>query len=167
MGHVAWQNAMLNGALTPSDFVAPGAEQAAPGVRRAVEAASAEQVECAAEEAVVRLSLDTRAPLIAEKEAAGELKLSGLHFGIALGILSKLTRPGRFERLIEIAPPLSLPLALPRTVAHPACCSNGRRHGPRQQSHPNILTRSAVIAGSPCSAAGGRDQRFPSSLRPG
>ena len=35
----------------------------------------------------------------AEKEAAGELRLSGLHFGIAAGILTKLTSAKRFERL--------------------------------------------------------------------
>jgi len=83
------------------DFVAPWVEQAAPTVRRVVETLPADQVECAAEEAVVRLSLDNLRtfPWIAEKEAAGELKLSGLHFGIALGVLSKLTGPGRFERL--------------------------------------------------------------------
>jgi len=104
MGHASCGgvNAMLNGApANCQDFVAPWVEQAAPSVRRAVEALPAEQVECAAEEAVVRLSLDNLRtfPWIAEKEAAGELKLSGLHFGIALGILSKLTGPGRFERL--------------------------------------------------------------------
>jgi len=104
MGHASCGgvNAMLNGApANCQDFVAPWVEQAAPSVRRAVETLPAEQVECAAEEAVVRLSLDNLRtfPWIAEKEAAGELKLSGLHFGIALGILSKLTGPGRFERL--------------------------------------------------------------------
>ena len=36
---------------------------------------------------------------LVEKEAAGELRLSGLHFGIAAGILTKLTGAKRFERL--------------------------------------------------------------------
>ncbi len=104
MGHASCGGvtAMLKGSpANCQDFVAPWVEQAAPTVRRVVETLPADQVECAAEEAVVRLSLDNLRtfPWIAEKEAAGELKLSGLHFGIALGILSKLTGPERFERL--------------------------------------------------------------------
>lgn len=104
MGHASCGGvtAMLKGSpANCQDFVAPWVEQAAPTVRRVVETLPADQVECAAEEAVVRLSLDNLRtfPWIAEKEAAGELKLSGLHFGIALGILSKLTGAGRFERL--------------------------------------------------------------------
>src|SRR5690606_36291004 len=104
MGHASCGGvtAMLKGSpANCQDFVAPWVEQAAPTVRRVVETLPADQVECAAAEAVVRLPLgNLRAfPWIAEKEAAGELKLSGPHFGIALGILSKLTGPGRFERL--------------------------------------------------------------------
>ena len=38
-------------------------------------------------------------PWIAEREASGALRLSGLHFGIAAGILTKLTGAKRFERL--------------------------------------------------------------------
>ncbi len=104
MGHASCGGvtAMLRGSPDNcQDFVAPWVEQAAPTVRRVVETLPADQVECAAEEAVVRLSLDNLRtfPWIAEKEAAGELKLSGLHFGIAAGILTKLTSAKRFERL--------------------------------------------------------------------
>ncbi|MOA61550.1 hypothetical protein D3C78_1867280 [compost metagenome] len=50
---------------------------------------------------MVRLSIDNLRtfPWIAAREAAGDLVLSGLHFGIADGILSKLTGAKRFERL--------------------------------------------------------------------
>ena len=104
MGHASCGgvNAMRNGAPSNcQDFVAPWVEQAAPTVRRAVEALPAEQVECAAEEAVVRLSLDNLRtfPWIAEREAAGDLKLIGLHFGIADGILKALRGPGPFVPL--------------------------------------------------------------------
>ena len=95
-------NAMLKGSpANCQDFVAPWVEQAAPTVRRVVEDFPAEQVERVAEETVVRLSIDNLRtfPWIAEKEAAGKLALSGLHFGIADGILSKLTGGARFEQL--------------------------------------------------------------------
>ena len=104
MGHAycGGVNAMLNG--SPSncqDFVAPWVAQGAPTVRRVVEEFPADQVERAAEEAVVRLSIDNLRtfPWIAAREAAGDLVLSGLHFGIADGILTKLTGAKRFERL--------------------------------------------------------------------
>ncbi|MGO4409388.1 MULTISPECIES: carbonic anhydrase [unclassified Brevundimonas] len=104
MGHAycGGVNAMLNGSpANCQDFVAPWVEQAAPTVRRVVEDFPADQVERVAEETVVRLSLDNLRtfPWIAEREAAGELALSGLHFGIADGILSRLTGAKRFERL--------------------------------------------------------------------
>ena len=104
MGHASCGgvNAMLNGApANCQDFVAPWVEQAAPTVRRVVEDFPADQTERVAEETVVRLSLDNLRtfPWIAEREAAGELTLSGLHFGIADGILTKLTGAKRFERL--------------------------------------------------------------------
>ena len=104
MGHAfcGGVNAMLNG--SPSncqDFVAPWVEQAAPTVRRVVEDFPADQTERVAEEAVVRLSIENLRtfPWIAEREAAGELELVGLHFGIAEGILRKLTAAPRFEPL--------------------------------------------------------------------
>ncbi|MDZ4363931.1 carbonic anhydrase [Brevundimonas sp.] len=84
-----------------SDFVAPWVAQGTPVVRRIVEEFPADQVEQAAEEAVVRLSIDNLRtfPWIAEREAAGQLILSGLHFGIADGMLRALKGPGRFEAL--------------------------------------------------------------------
>ncbi|MNY43275.1 Carbonic anhydrase [compost metagenome] len=104
MGHAycGGVNAMLNGSpANCQDFVAPWVEQAAPTVRRLVEDFPADQVERVAEETVVRLSIDNLRtfPWIAAREAAGDLVLSGLHFGIADGILSKLTSAKRFERL--------------------------------------------------------------------
>ena len=104
MGHAGCGgvNAMLNG--TPDncrDFVEPWVEQAAPYVRRFVADYPSDEAECVAEEAGVRLSLDNLRtfPWIAEKEAKGELSLVGLHFGIAQGILKKLTSAQRFEPL--------------------------------------------------------------------
>ena len=38
-------------------------------------------------------------PWIAEREASGALRLSGLHFGIADGVLTALTDAPRFEPL--------------------------------------------------------------------
>lgn len=104
MGHAycGGVHAMLNGAPRGcEDFVAPWVDQAGPSVRRFVEDFPADQVERAAEEAVVRLSIDNLRtfPWIAEREAAGKLVLSGLHFGIADGILRALTGPGRFEAM--------------------------------------------------------------------
>ena len=100
--HCGGVNAMLNGAPDNCrDFVAPWVEQGAPAVRRVAEAVEPDEVEQAAEEAVVRLSLENLRtfPWIAEREAAGELALTGLHFGIADGVLRALTGPGRFEAL--------------------------------------------------------------------
>ncbi|RZJ17756.1 MAG: carbonic anhydrase [Brevundimonas sp.] len=103
MGHAycGGVGAMLRGSPESCrDFVAPWVEQAAPVVRRVAEEVSEDQVERAAEEAVVKLSIDNLRtfPWIAEREAAGDLTLSGLHFGIADGILSKLNG-GRFQPL--------------------------------------------------------------------
>jgi len=83
------------------DFVAPWVAQAAPTVRDAIHDCTADQVERAAEEAVVRLSLQNLRtfPWIAEREAAGTLTLTGLHFGIAEGMLRVLTTAPRFEPL--------------------------------------------------------------------
>ncbi|NJC40145.1 carbonic anhydrase [Brevundimonas alba] len=100
--HCGGVNAMLNGAPENcQDFVAPWVEQGTPAVRRVAEAVEPDEVEQAAEEAVVRLSLDNLRtfPWIAEREAAGDLTLTGLHFGIADGMLRALTGPGRFETL--------------------------------------------------------------------
>ena len=104
MGHAGCGgiNAMLNG--TPDncrDFVLPWVEQAGPYVRRFVEDWPADQAERVAEEAGVRLSLDNLRtfPWIAAKEAAGELKLVGLHFGIADGVLTRCGDAPRFAPL--------------------------------------------------------------------
>lgn len=104
MGHAycGGVHAMLNGApVDCRDFVAPWVEQAAPYVRRFVEDWPAEDAERVAEEAVVRLSLDNLRsfPWVAEREAAGELTLEGLHFGINDGVLRRLVGPGRFTPL--------------------------------------------------------------------
>ncbi len=100
--HCGGVNAMLNGAPDNcQDFVAPWVRQGAPLVRRVAESVEPDQVEQAAEEAVVRLSIDNLRtfPWIAEREAAGDLTLTGLHFGIADGILRALAGPGRFKAL--------------------------------------------------------------------
>ena len=100
--HCGGVNAMLNGAPDDCrDFVAPWVEQGAPIVRRLTRSEPADQVEQAAEEAVVRLSIHNLRsfPWIAEREAAGVLSLTGLHFGIADGVLRVLTDAPRFEPL--------------------------------------------------------------------
>lgn len=100
--HCGGVDAMLHGAPDNcQDFVAPWVAQATPAVRRVAETVEPDQVERAAEEAVVRLSLENLRtfPWIAEREAAGDLTLTGLHFGIADGILRALAGPGRFEAL--------------------------------------------------------------------
>lgn len=83
------------------DFVAPWVAQGEPVVRRIAETVEPDQVERASEEAIVRLSLDNLRtfPWIAEREAAGELELTGLHFGIADGVLRALTDQPSFEPL--------------------------------------------------------------------
>ncbi len=100
--HCGGVAAMRDGAPeTVQDFVAPWIAQGTPVVRRAAEAVDPGQVEQATEEAVVRLSLDNLRtfPWIAEREAAGTLSLTGLHFGIAEGMLRQLTAAPRFEPL--------------------------------------------------------------------
>ena len=100
--HCGGVNAMLNGAPEDCrDFVAPWVAQGTPVVRRVAEGLEPDKIEQASEEAVVRLSIDNLRtfPWIAEREAAGELALTGLHFGIADGVLRALVGPGRFEAL--------------------------------------------------------------------
>jgi len=104
MGHAycGGVNAMLNGAPEDcQDFVAPWVAQAAPVVRLICESFPGEEAERLAEETVVRLSIENLRtfPWIAEREAAGRLTLTGLHFGIADGVLRALSGPGRFEAL--------------------------------------------------------------------
>ncbi len=100
--HCGGVKAMLDG--TPEDcqdFVAPWVAQGAPVVRRVTQTVDPAEVEQASEEAIVRLSLDNLRtfPWIAEREAAGTLVLTGLHFGISEGILRALTSAERFEPL--------------------------------------------------------------------
>ncbi|WP_439477098.1 carbonic anhydrase [Brevundimonas sp.] len=101
--HCGGVNAMLHGAPADcQDFVAPWVQLGAPVVRRIAEACAPGEVEQLAEEAVVRLSLQNLRtfPWIAEREAAGTLALSGVHFGIADGVLRSL-RDGAFVSLAE------------------------------------------------------------------
>ena len=100
--HCGGVAAMRTGAPdSVQDFVAPWIAQGTPVVRHVAETVDADEVEQAAEEAVVRLSLRNLRtfPWIAEREAAGSLELTGLHFGIAEGMLRKLTGAARFEPL--------------------------------------------------------------------
>ncbi len=100
--HCGGVAAMREGAPdSVQDFVAPWIAQGTPVVRRVSETVEPDQVERASEEAVVRLSLDNLRtfPWIAEREASGALTLTGLHFGIADGILRALTGKPRFEPL--------------------------------------------------------------------
>ncbi len=98
--HCGGVAAMRTGAPdSVQDFVAPWIAQGTPVVRRVAETVEPDEVEQASEEAVVRLSLDNLRtfPWIAEREAAGTLSLTGLHFGIADGILRALSDKARFE----------------------------------------------------------------------
>lgn len=100
--HCGGVDAMVHGAPDNcGDFVAPWVAQGAPVVRRIAKECAPEEVEQLTEEAVVRLSLENLRtfPWIAEREAAGTLALSGVHFGIADGVLRSLRGPGRFEAL--------------------------------------------------------------------
>ena len=100
--HCGGVAAMRDGAPdTVQDFVAPWIAQGTPVVRRVAEASGPDDCEQATEEAVVRLSLDNLRsfPWIAEREADGRLELTGLHFGIAEGMLRRLSGAARFEPL--------------------------------------------------------------------
>ena len=104
MGHAycGGVNAMLKGAPDNCpDFVAPWVAQGTPVVQHVAETVAPDQVERAAEEAIVRLSIRNLRtfPWIAERETAGDLTLSGLHFGIAEGVLTAMTDKPRFEPL--------------------------------------------------------------------
>lgn len=98
--HCGGVNAMLTGAPSDcGDFVAPWVAQGSSVVRRVAESVEPDDVRHMSEEAVVRLSLENLRtfPWIAEREATGALHLTGLHFGIADGILRVLKGSGRFE----------------------------------------------------------------------
>jgi len=83
------------------DFVAPWIAQGTPAVRAVAQVVAPDEVERATEEAVVRLSIQNLRsfPWIAERETAGTLTLTGLHFGIADGVLRALNDKPRFEPL--------------------------------------------------------------------
>ena len=100
--HCGGVNAMIHGAPDiVADFVGPWIAQGTPVVQHVAETVAPDQLERAAEEAIVRLSIRNLRtfPWIAEREAKGELQLSGLHFGIAEGALTALTDKPRFEPL--------------------------------------------------------------------
>jgi carbonic anhydrase len=100
--HCGGVTAMRTGAPENcQDFVGPWVAQGESVVRPLTETCPPDEVERASEEAVVRLSIENLRtfPWIAEREAAGELILSGLHFGIADGVLTVLTDKPRFEPL--------------------------------------------------------------------
>lgn len=104
MGHAYCGGVTAMRTGTPAscrDFVGPWVDQGAEVVRRVCESVPPQEAERASEEAVVRLSIENLRtfPWIAEREAAGTLRLTGLHFGIADGVLSALTAAPRFERL--------------------------------------------------------------------
>lgn len=103
MGHAqcGGVDAMLNGAPDRvRDFVKPWVEQGQTVARSAVEH-DHDHPNLAAEEAVVRLSLQNLRtfPWIAQREADGDLQLSGLHFGIADGVLRVMDDEGAFRPL--------------------------------------------------------------------
>ncbi len=81
------------------DFVGPWVAPAEHVVRAVAAHTPSDQVVQAAEEAVVRFSLTNLRtfPWIAEREAAGDLVLQGLHFGIGDGVLRRLEPGGDFE----------------------------------------------------------------------
>ena len=104
MGHAdcGGVTAMLKGAPDNCpDFVAPWVAQGEPVVRHVAETVAPDEIARAAEEAIVRLSIRNLRtfPWIAEREADGRLTLTGLHFGIADGVLRGLGDGPRFQPL--------------------------------------------------------------------
>ena len=81
------------------DFVEAWVDQGRPTVRRALSTCDHDHAVQVSEEAIVKLSLDNLRtfPWIAEREAAGALTLTGLHFGIADGVLRVLGDDGQFH----------------------------------------------------------------------
>ena len=84
------------------DFVGNWMAMAAPAVAEAAANHAPEDVDMAAEMAVVRLSIDNLRtfPWIAEREAAGKLKLVGMHFAIATGVLTQMDSEGVFRPVV-------------------------------------------------------------------
>jgi carbonic anhydrase len=81
------------------DFVEAWVDQGRPTVRRALAGCDHHHEVQVSEEAIVKLSLDNLRtfPWIAEREAEGALTLTGLHFGIADGVLRVLGDDGQFH----------------------------------------------------------------------
>jgi carbonic anhydrase len=81
------------------DFVEAWVDQGRPTVRQALATCDHDHAVQVSEEAIVKLSLDNLRtfPWIAEREAAGALTLTGLHFGIADGVLRVLGDDGQFH----------------------------------------------------------------------
>ncbi len=81
------------------DFVEAWIDQGRPAVRHALQTCDHDHAVQVSEEAIVKLSVDNLRtfPWIAEREAAGALTLTGLHFGIADGVLRVLGDDGQFQ----------------------------------------------------------------------
>ena len=103
MGHglCGGVRALLDGLPdAPGSFIGPWLRQAAPARARTLACAPADpQLHC--EHEVIRLSLDNLRsfPWIAERMAAGTLRLHGAHFDIRSGILTLLDAEGRFAAI--------------------------------------------------------------------
>ena len=101
MGHAlcGGVQAMRSDSAAGLDFVEAWVDQGRPTVRRALEGCDHDHSVQVSEEAIVKLSLDNLRtfPWIAEREAAGDLTLTGLHFGIADGVLRVLGDDGQFH----------------------------------------------------------------------
>jgi carbonic anhydrase len=101
MGHAlcGGVRALLEGTpLEASDFVGPWIEIAASVRARALACDDPAARQLRGEQEIVRLTLDNLRsfPWIAERVAAGRLRLHGAHFGIASGELSYLQADGSF-----------------------------------------------------------------------
>lgn len=95
-------HALLAGAGVCKDFVENWMALAEPAVREVVATHPPHEVDLAAEMAVVRLSIENLRtfPWIAEREAAGKLKLVGMHFAIATGVLTEMGADGVFRPVV-------------------------------------------------------------------
>ncbi|WP_458097568.1 carbonic anhydrase [Roseomonas sp. WA12] len=98
------QNALKGQDTTGGDFVAQWMEIAAPATRLACEGVDPLHDQTAMEHAAIRQSLiNLRTfPWLAEREAAGELHLHGLHFAVFDGALLMLDEPaGTFSPVTD------------------------------------------------------------------
>ena len=90
--------ALLDPSLAPPDFVAPWMSIARAARDRVLACTPVEDAQTACEHEAVKLSLDNLRtfPWIAEREAAGRLRLHGASFDIRFGVLELLGEDGRF-----------------------------------------------------------------------